>query len=121
MDGHASDLRTGLPWQMVEIHEPVRLLIVIDATPESILAAVECVPSVKRLVVNRWVQVVAWEADGALAVFENGLFVPYAHESDQIAVVERSTDWFTGHRTHLPPARVMAALAEAGSPKGAGA
>src|SRR6185312_14646927 len=23
MDGHASDLRTGLPWQMVEIHEPV--------------------------------------------------------------------------------------------------
>jgi hypothetical protein len=33
MDGHASDLRTGLPWQMVEIHEPVRLLMVIDATP----------------------------------------------------------------------------------------
>src|SRR5439155_24283917 len=26
MDGHASDLRTGLPWQMVEVHEPVRLL-----------------------------------------------------------------------------------------------
>ena len=121
MDGHASDLRTGLPWQMVEIHEPVRLLIVIDATPERILSAVQCVPSVKRLVVNRWVQVVAWEADGTLAVFENGLFVPYAHESDQIAVVERSADWFTGHRTHLPPARVMAALAETGSAQGAGA
>ncbi len=121
MDGHASDLRTGLPLQMVEEHEPMRLLIVIDATPESILAAVECVPSVKRLVVNRWVQVVAWEADGTLAVFENGLFVPYAHESDQIAVVERSADWFTGHRTHLPPARVMAALAETGSAQGAGA
>ena len=120
MDGHASDLRTGLPWQMVEIHEPVRLLIVIDATPERILSAVQCVPSVKRLVVNRWVQVVAWEADGTLAVFENGLFVPYAHESDQIAVVERSADWFTGHRTHLPPARVMAALAETGSAQGAG-
>ena len=28
MDGHASDLRTGLPWQMVEIHEPVRILFV---------------------------------------------------------------------------------------------
>ena len=121
MDGHASDLRTGLPWQMVEIHEPVRLLIVIDATPESILAAVDRLPSVKRLVFNRWVQVVAWEADGTLAIFENGLFVPYSHESDQIAVVQRSADWFIGHRTHLPPARVMAALAEAGSPKGVGA
>ena len=30
MDGHASDLRTGLPWQMVEIHEPVRLLVVVE-------------------------------------------------------------------------------------------
>ena len=30
MDGSASDLRTGLPWQMVEIHEPVRLMIVCE-------------------------------------------------------------------------------------------
>ncbi|NCX97374.1 MAG: DUF2309 family protein, partial [Planctomycetia bacterium] len=37
MDGHASDLRTGLPLQMVEIHEPIRLLIVIDAAPAAIL------------------------------------------------------------------------------------
>ena len=34
MDGHASDLRTGLPWQMVEIHEPVRILFVVETTPE---------------------------------------------------------------------------------------
>ena len=38
MDGAASDLRTGLPWQMVEIHEPVRLLFVIETTPEAMLA-----------------------------------------------------------------------------------
>ena len=37
MDGAASDLRTGLPWQMVEIHEPVRLLFVIETTPETML------------------------------------------------------------------------------------
>jgi uncharacterized protein YbcC (UPF0753/DUF2309 family) len=48
MDGHASDLRTGLPWQMVEIHEPVRLLVVIDQTPEKIMAAAEAVPSVEE-------------------------------------------------------------------------
>ena len=32
MDGAASDLRTGLPWQMVEIHEPVRILFIIETT-----------------------------------------------------------------------------------------
>ena len=37
MDGAASDLRTGLPWQMVEIHEPVRILFVVETTPETIL------------------------------------------------------------------------------------
>src|SRR5262249_56378864 len=37
MDGAASDLRTGLPWQMVEIHEPVRQLFVIETTPQATL------------------------------------------------------------------------------------
>src|SRR5205814_7659413 len=31
MDGAQSDLRTGLPWQMVEIHEPTRLAIVVES------------------------------------------------------------------------------------------
>ena len=31
MDGHQSDLRTGLPLQMVETHEPMRLLLIVDA------------------------------------------------------------------------------------------
>ena len=34
MDGAASDLRPGLPWQMVEIHEPMRILFVVETTPE---------------------------------------------------------------------------------------
>src|SRR5262249_40368913 len=34
MDGAQSDLRPGLPWQMVEIHEPVRLTIVVEASAE---------------------------------------------------------------------------------------
>lgn len=33
MDGAASDLRTGLPWQMVEIHEPVRLVMLVESPP----------------------------------------------------------------------------------------
>jgi uncharacterized protein YbcC (UPF0753/DUF2309 family) len=112
MDGHASDLRTGLPWQMVEIHEPVRLLIVIDATPEAILAAAEKVPVVKNFVVNGWVQLVSWHPEtGGLAVFEDGGFRPYEPENLEVPVVNRSVEWYGGHREHLPPARVLAALA----------
>ena len=39
MDGAQSDLRTGLPWQMVEIHEPTRLAIVVEGTSGSRVGA----------------------------------------------------------------------------------
>jgi uncharacterized protein YbcC (UPF0753/DUF2309 family) len=114
MDGHASDLRTGLPWQTVEIHEPVRLVIVIDAPVERILAAMPRVPAMQQLVFNRWVQLAAWTAPGTgISWFEGGQFVPYVPESDRIATVSRSIDWFGGHRGHLPPARTTAALGAA--------
>src|SRR5262249_45006366 len=56
MDGAASDLRTGLPWQMVEIHEPVRLLFVIETTPEAVLRIIGQNGAIGRLVHNCWVQ-----------------------------------------------------------------
>jgi uncharacterized protein YbcC (UPF0753/DUF2309 family) len=111
MDGHASDLRTGLPWQTVEIHEPLRLLTVIEAAPERILAAAAALPNVRHLVENRWIQLVSWHPDtGCLAVFEGGRFEPYAPERNDIPVVDRSGSWYAGRREHLAPARVLAAL-----------
>jgi len=111
MDGHASDLRTGLPWQTVEIHEPVRLLVVIDAPPERITAAIARVPAVERLVANRWVHLAAWHGSrGELASFTGGRFVAYVPEADQLPTVPRSVDWFAGHRGHLPPVRTATAL-----------
>src|SRR5205085_12057785 len=56
MDGAASDLRTGLPWQMVEIHEPVRQLFVIETTPEVLRKVLERNPDLARLVQNEWVR-----------------------------------------------------------------
>ena len=112
MDGHASDLRTGLPWQMVEIHEPMRLLIVIDATPESILAAAAQVPAVARLAGNGWIQLVSWHPEsGDLAIFDNGRFRPYVPERSGLPEVACSRDWYAGHRGHLEPAIVRRGLA----------
>src|SRR5262249_40004733 len=41
MDGAQSDLRTGLPWQMVEIHEPARLAIIVEGMPDDVRCVVE--------------------------------------------------------------------------------
>ena len=111
MDGHASDLRTGLPLQGVEIHEPVRLLMVIDATSEAIRTVLERLPAVRTLVANGWIRLAAWDPHGGgLATYEpsaaGGGFVPYVPESPTLPTVARSADWFRGRRDHLPLARI---------------
>ena len=117
MDGHASDLRTGLPWQTVEIHEPLRLLVVIESTPEQIIASAAQVPGVRKLIENRWVQLVAWDPQtGALSVYDGGAFVPYVPEHNEIPVVDRSVSWYAGRRGHLSPARVLAAMTNRPAP-----
>jgi hypothetical protein len=119
MDGHASDLRTGLPWQTVEIHEPLRLLVVIEATPEKIIAAAAPLAEVRQLIENCWIHLVSWDPEtGALSVYDNGTFVPYVPEHNDIPVVDRSVSWYSGRRDHLAPARVLAALAKRSSPAG---
>jgi uncharacterized protein YbcC (UPF0753/DUF2309 family) len=114
MDGHASDLRTGLPLQGVEIHEPVRLLLVIDAPVRRIHDVLDRLPAVKRLVANHWVRTVARDpATAALAVHaaaDGGRFVPYAPETTALPTAADSTAWYRGRRDNVPPARILAGL-----------
>jgi len=111
MDGHASDLRTGLPWQMVEIHEPMRLLVIVEATPERLAKIVETRPVVATLVLKRWIQVASMDPDtGAVHVFEDGRFVPYVPATRELPVTDSSTDWYWGQREHLPCALVSPEL-----------
>ena len=110
MDGHASDLRTGLPIQTTEIHEPVRLLVVIDAATSMIDAALAAVPNVKMLVDNRWIRAVSWDPlTGQLRHFDHGRWCDYAPEIDALPSVERSSDWYAGRSDDLPPATIRCA------------
>ncbi len=111
MNGHQSDLRTGLPLQMVELHEPMRLLLIVDATPDALLAVAGRQAEVAELVVNAWVQLVSVHpTTGAMAVFERGAFVPYEPNPTLLPVVDRSPEWHMRTREHVTPALVRRAL-----------
>jgi hypothetical protein len=115
MDGHSSDLRTGLPWQMVEIHEPVRLLTIVEAKTEMLERVLADEPALANLVDKEWIQFVAWDPDSeALSVYEKGKFRPYSVENPAIAVVNRSADFYSGRRGNLSPAHVRAGLVSSG-------
>ena len=56
MEGASGDLRTGLPLQAVEIHNPMRLLVVVDSTPEILDSMLNNKGYFQDMVENAWVR-----------------------------------------------------------------
>jgi hypothetical protein len=114
MNGHASDLRTGLPWQMVEIHEPVRNLFNIETTPERLMGVINANPLLRQFVENRWIRLSTLDPDsGAIHVLRNGNFEPASPWTEEIPQVRSSAEWYQGTRAHLPIAEIKGVAANA--------
>jgi len=109
MDGHASDLRTGLPWQMVEIHEPVRMLFVVETTPERLMKVVNASASMKQLVENRWIRVATIDPEsGCVHVRRDSGFEEFDGPVERLPVALSSAEWYGGKRQHLSMAWIQA-------------
>ncbi|PTL76030.1 YbcC family protein [Vitiosangium sp. GDMCC 1.1324] len=107
MDGVESDLRTGLPRQMIEIHEPVRLLIVVDASVAMLSAIYARQPMLRELIGNEWVQLVSVDpVTGEQQRFTPRGFQPVTPSQKPLPVVGTSPEWYRGHRDFLPPALI---------------
>jgi len=108
MDGHASDLRTGLPWQMVEIHEPVRILLVIETTPERLEKVVNASASLKQLVTNRWIRLATIDpVSGRVHVRRDSGFEEFHEALERLPVALSSHEWYVGKLQHLPMAWIQ--------------
>jgi uncharacterized protein YbcC (UPF0753/DUF2309 family) len=107
MDGAASDLRTGLPWQMVEIHEPVRQLFLIETTPEIMAQVMERDSGIARLVRNDWVRLAVLDpASPAIKAYRNGAWEDYQPQAERLPRAASSVDWYRGWRDHLEFAQI---------------
>lgn len=72
------DLRSGLPLQMVEVHDPVRLLMVVEHHPKVVKKVIESKPDLYEWFSNEWIHLVALDpVKKTLHVFEDGKFEPY--------------------------------------------
>src|SRR5262245_17306080 len=108
MDGAASDLRTGLPWQMTELHEPMRILFIIETTPEAILGVMEKNEGIRQLVVKEWVQLAVLDPNSpTIQLLRRSTFESYTRETTDLPIVPSSIDWYRGWRDHLGYASVV--------------
>jgi uncharacterized protein YbcC (UPF0753/DUF2309 family) len=86
MDG---DLRPGLPMQMVEVHDPVRLLIIVEQTPEMVLDVIQRNASTYEWFKNEWVLLsVIDPVSLQVYVFKQGKMMPYECVTPDIPKVQ---------------------------------
>ncbi|MCU0709008.1 MAG: DUF2309 domain-containing protein [Pirellula sp.] len=108
MDGAASDLRTGLSSQMVEIHDPLRILFVIETEPESFIQIMQRVPVIDRLCGNGWVQIATLSPNSdEIHLLQRHRFVRYAPSSHSLIAVRTSQEWYRGKRGNLGFAQIL--------------
>ncbi len=108
MDGAASDLRPGLPWQGVEIHEALRLLFVIETTPDGIRQIMDRDPLVGKILRNGWSQLALLDPHShEILVYRDGEFHQYEQSLTELPKAESSLDWYRGQRDHLEFAKIV--------------
>lgn len=112
MEGGASDLRTGLAQQMVELHEPMRLLVIAEAEVGTLVAIYQRHDYLRRLLDNGWVLLAAKPPErNEIHVFQPDKgFVQWQGEIQQLPHVQHSREWYAGQRGYLPPAAVRHAV-----------
>jgi uncharacterized protein len=72
------DLRAGLPWQMIEPHDPVRLMVLVEHYPEIVLKTIQTEASLYEWFTNNWVHLTAIHPDtNEFYYFKNGAFQLY--------------------------------------------
>ncbi|ADJ28073.1 DUF2309 domain-containing protein [Nitrosococcus watsonii] len=128
MQGTDGDLRTWAYSQMVDvqhnIHEPMRLLAVVEATPETLTAIYMnepssrepgegswALPSLRKFVDGGWLLLSSIHPKtGKISIFDpkQGGFIPWKsyRKLEPLPVVERSMDWYDGHSELRPPALI---------------
>ena len=100
------DLRAGLPLQMVEVHDPIRLLMIVEHDPQVVLRVISASPALYEWFAGEWIHlVVLHPEEKKLYLFKKGAFVPYEPcvtgvsvlTEDFLAVVEAATKMKTNN------------------------
>jgi uncharacterized protein YbcC (UPF0753/DUF2309 family) len=77
-NGIEGDLRPGLPIQMTEVHDPVRLLLIIEQYPQIVMEAISQLQEVHEWYLNEWIHLVVFDPSSEkLYRFNDGQFSPY--------------------------------------------
>lgn len=102
-NGIDGDLRTGLPSQMIEVHSPMRLLVIVEHFPEVVLKTIQTNPATYEWFLNSWVNLVAFHpVEKQFFQFANGVFTRYDFPQEQLMHIDDAMKFVTNESENLP-------------------
>lgn len=89
------DLRAGLPLQMIEVHDPVRLLMIVEHYPDVVKKVIKANPALYDWFANEWIHLVVLDPkEKAFSVFKDGEFTPYTPLTKKLPTVHDLSEMF---------------------------
>ncbi len=102
-NGIDGDLRPGLPAQMTEVHDPVRLLLIVEHFPEIVLKTIQKAEETYEWFTNDWVKLVSIHPETKeLFVFEKGEFKPYKPLTKDIQEIDNLDELVASSQENFP-------------------
>jgi uncharacterized protein YbcC (UPF0753/DUF2309 family) len=102
-NGIDGDLRPGLPSQMIEVHDPVRLLIIVEHFPDIVLRTIQKAPETYEWFINEWVNLVTVNPETReLSVFKEGAFHPYETLQKTVKAIADVAPLIESHQENIP-------------------
>ncbi len=102
-NGIDGDLRPGLPAQMTEVHDPIRLLLMVEHFPEVVLNVIQRNEETYEWFINEWVVLVAIHPESKQTfVFKNGEFTLYEPLIKKLDVIDDLEKLLESHQENFP-------------------
>jgi uncharacterized protein YbcC (UPF0753/DUF2309 family) len=102
-NGIDGDLRTGLPSQMIEVHDPVRLLMVVEHFQDVVLKAIQQSDKLYEWFANEWIHlIVVSPHTKALFRLVNGGFIPYNPCDERLETISNITPLLESRQENFP-------------------
>lgn len=102
-NGMYGDLRTGLPYQMVEIHDPLRLCMIIEHTPDIVLNILKNNPTINEWYRNEWIHLFVFNPqEKKFYRYMRDKFEEYRVTPIEIRQLENPKELFRNNTENLP-------------------
>lgn len=102
-NGIDGDLRYGLPTQMTEIHDPLRLMIVVEHFPDVVSEMIRESAETYEWFVNEWIHLVVVNPDTReFYRFRDGGFTRYQPLTQRVEIVTDLSALIESHHENIP-------------------